>query len=307
MITSRAISNGLRCMSTVGFIGLGNMGRHMAANLVSNGKDVVVFDVSSDAVNQLEGKGAKGAASPGEVAAQSNVLVTMVPSSPQVKEVYEGGVLANMKPGTLCIDSSTIDPSVSKSIAAQVKNAGGLFYDAPVSGGVVAAENGALTFMVGGSEEKFSEVKSYLDMMGANVIYCGDNGNGLVVKLCNNMMLGASMVAAAETLNLGIRMGMDSQLLSDILSKSTARCWSIDTYNPVPGVLPGVPSSRDYEGGFGAALMLKDLGLAQGMADASSTTTQMGSLAKKIYEELCEDNELAGKDFGVIFKDLSSK
>ena len=299
----------VRGMSTVGFIGLGNMGAPMARNLVKAGKQVIVYDVSESSVSSLQAAGAGVGSSPGDVAAVSDVIVTMVPSSPHVQEVFTGaqGILSALKPGTICIDSSTIDPAVSKEINSAVQNAGAHFYDAPVSGGVPAAENGALTFMVGGDEGKFAEVKSYLDHMGTNVIHCGGNGNGLVVKLCNNMMLGISMIGAAETLNMGVHMGMDKKLLSQILSKSTARCWSIDTYNPVPGVMEGVPASRDYQGGFGASLMLKDLGLAELMAQSAGTECTLGAMAKQIYTELCQNEEVAGKDFGVIFKKLSSQ
>ena len=296
-------------MSTVGFVGLGNMGGYMAKNLVKAGKDVVVYDVNESSVQDLKSTGAGSCSTPSELAAVSDVIVTMVPSSPHVLEVFTGsnGLLETLKPGTLCIDSSTIDPTVSKDVDAAVRAAGGHFYDAPVSGGVVAAENGALTFMVGGDAEKFDEVKSYLDHMGANVIHCGANGNGLVVKLCNNMMLAISMIGAAETLNMGIKMGMERNLLSEILGKSTARCWSIDTYNPVPGVMEGVPASRDYAGGFGATLMLKDLGLADDMADGSDSPIVLGKMAKQIYDELCKDEKFAPKDFGVIFKKLSEQ
>ena len=306
---NRLLSLSARSMSTVGFVGLGNMGGYMAKNLVKAGKDVVVYDVNDASVQDLKSSGAGACSTPSELAARSDVIVTMVPSSPHVQEVFAGseGLLKSLKPGTLCIDSSTIDPAVSKDIDSAVRAAGGHFYDAPVSGGVVAAEKGILTFMVGGDADKFDQVKSYLDHMGANVIHCGANGNGLVVKLCNNMMLAISMIGAAETLNMGVRMGMEKKLLSDILGKSTARCWSIDTYNPVPGVMEGVPASRDYEGGFGATLMLKDLGLAELMADGSDSPIVLGKMAKKIYEELCQDEKFAPKDFGVIFKKLNEQ
>ena len=299
----------VRTMSTVGFIGLGNMGAPMAKNLVKAGREVVVYDVSESSVSSLEKEGAGVAVSPADVAARSDVIITMVPSSPHIQQVFTGseGILQSLKPGTICIDSSTIDPAVSKEISSAVRGAGAHFYDAPVSGGVPAAESGALTFMVGGDEGKFSEVKSYLDHMGANVVHCGANGNGLVVKLCNNMMLGISMIGAAETLNMGVKMGMDKQLLSEILSKSTARCWSIDTYNPVPGVLEGVPASREYQGGFGASLMLKDLGLAELMAQSAQSQCTLGNMAKQIYTEICENEEYVHKDFGVIYKKLSSE
>lgn len=281
----------------------------MAKNLVKAGNDVVVYDVNPASVEDLESGGARSGASPSGVAAQSDVIITMVPSSPHVTEVFKGaeGVLKSLKPGTICIDSSTIDPSVSKDLDSAVRSAGGHFYDAPVSGGVVAAEKAALTFMVGGELDKLEQVRSYLDKMGANVIHCGANGNGLVVKLCNNMMLAISMIGAGETLNMGIKMGMDRGLLSEILGKSTARCWSIDTYNPVPGVMEGVPASRDYEGGFGATLMLKDLGLADLMAESSGSQIVLGKMAKQIYEDLCKDESYAPKDFGVIFKKLNSQ
>lgn len=301
---TRTLSTNARSMSTIGFIGLGNMGKFMAQNLVKGGKSLVVYDLNKDVVKELEGNGAVGAASPAEVAAQSSVIITMVPSSPHITDVFcsQSGVLQEMKAGTLCIDSSTIDPAVSLDISKKVAEKGGEFYDAPVSGGVVAAENGALTFMVGGAEERFEEAKGYLSHMGANIVHCGASGNGLVVKLCNNMMLAISMIGASETLNMGIRMGMDAKLLSSILSTSTGRCWSIDTYNPVPGVLEGVPASRDWQGGFGSRLMLKDLGLATDMAANTESSVPLGDMANTMYTTLCENEDLASKDFGVMYK-----
>jgi 3-hydroxyisobutyrate dehydrogenase len=291
----------------VAFIGLGNMGAHMARNLIKGGHSLSVFDLSADACASLADAGASVASSPAAAVDGATTVVTMLPSSPHVEAVYTGkdGVFETMGDGTVCIDSSTIDPAMSQKVAALTIQRGGSFVDAPVSGGVGGAEAGTLTFMVGGSEEHFATSKLVMDLMGANVVHCGDVGTGQVAKLCNNMMLGISMIGASETMNMGVKMGMDAKLLANILSTSTGRCWSLDTYNPCPGVFEGIPSSNDYKGGFGSALMLKDLGLAQDAAGSNGAATPLGAMATQIYQEMTNQG-FGEKDFASAYQYLKN-
>ena len=286
--------------NNVGFIGLGNMGNGMANNLIAKGKNVVVFDVNKDAAKGLKGD-FKMASSPKEVADSSDVVVTMLPNNDIVKDVYEGadGVFKGSK-ANFYIDSSTIDPAVSKALAANAN-----FIDAPVSGGVNAANAGTLTFMVGAnSDADFNKAKDVLSLMGANVTHCGDVGSGQAVKICNNMLLAVSMIGVSETMNLGKSLGLDPKLLTQVLSSATGRCWSVDTYNPVPGVMENVPSSNGYKGGFGTALMAKDLGLAQDAATRVKAAAPLGSLAHQMYRLMCESG-YAGRDFSSVYEFLN--
>ena len=289
---------------TVGFVGAGNMGKFMAKNLVEAGYAVRVFDVSSDAVNECVAFGAEAASSPASAAEGASTIVTMLPNSSHVRDAVIGrnGVLQTAMPGTLIIDSSTIDPDVTRSLAKEAKARQCSLIDAPVSGGVGGAEAGTLTFMVGGEDEDFTKSQDVLEAMGSNIVHCGGVGTGEVAKLCNNMILGISMIGVCEAMNMGVKLGMDPSKLAGILNTSTARCWSSDTYNPTPGVMENVPSSRDYQGGFGSALMLKDLGLATSAAEANGAFVHLGKTAQSMYEKLCEDEQLAGKDFSVVFK-----
>jgi len=233
----------------------------------------------------------------------------MLPNNEIVKTVYTcptSGVLQALQKDTFLIDSSTVDPAVSKLVAASALEAGArsAFVDAPVSGGVNAAAAGTLTFMVGApSESDFDTAKSLLENMGKNIIYCGEVGTGGAVKICNNMLLAISMIGVSETMNLGINLGLDPKLLSQILSNATGRCWSVDTYNPVPGVMPNVPSSNDYKGGFGASLMLKDLGLSQDAATRTDTSTPLGALSLHMFRMMCNSG-YAQKDFSSAFEFL---
>ncbi|XP_076043947.1 3-hydroxyisobutyrate dehydrogenase, mitochondrial isoform X2 [Oratosquilla oratoria] len=298
----RVSSSVANAQARVGIIGLGNMGGPMASNLINKGHKVVVYDVNEEAVNQVQNVGAEKAASPAEIASKADRIITMLPNSQHVISCYAGekGIFENVQPGTLLVDSSTIDPNVSKDMAATALKKGAVFMDAPVSGGVNAAKGGTLTFMVGGEEKEFEAAKALLSCMGKNIVYCGEVGSGQAVKICNNMLLGISMIGAAETMNLGIKLGLDPKLLTSILSTSTGRCWSIDTYNPVPGVFENVPSSNDYQGGFGSALMMKDLGLAQAAATNTVIPTPLGGLALQIYRTMCA-NGYAEKDFSSAY------
>jgi len=278
----------------------------MAENLLQKGHAVAVFDVVPEAASRLASLGAEACPTPAAVAERCDQLVSMLPNSQHVQSVYTGdqGVLGSVRPGTLIVDSSTIDPQVSKemALAAQAKSA--VFMDAPVSGGVNAARGGTLTFMVGGPEAQFGAARQLLEAMGKNIVHCGEVGSGQAAKICNNMMLAISMIGAAETMNLGTRLGLDQKLLAKILATSTGRCWAIDSYNPVPGVMENVPSSNNYQGGFGTALMCKDLGLAQASATATGSPTPLGSAAHQIYRILVNQG-LGPLDFSAVYKYIS--
>jgi len=288
----------------MGFVGLGNMGAHMASNLLKAGYGVVVFDVNPTATEKLKEKGAIPAASPREVAAQTTGVITMLPSSPHVEDVYcnpNTGILRAVKPGALLIDASTIDPLVARKInSIAQRDHGALMVDAPVSGGVVGAEAGTLTFMVGGTAEGYEAAKEVLKAMGRNIVHCGGAGNGQAVKLCNNVVLAISMIGVSEGMSLGLRLGLDAKLLAGIFNTSTARCWSSDSYNPVPGVMEGVPASRGYSGGFGVDLMAKDLSLALAAASAVGAVMPLAGVAHRLYQ-LISANGSGGKDFSSAF------
>ncbi|BFZ06227.1 hypothetical protein BsWGS_09265 [Bradybaena similaris] len=292
----------------VGFVGLGNMGGHMARNLLKKGYPVMVFDVSSDSVSCLQAEGATVAESPADVASHVTTLVSMLPASQHVLEVYTGstGIFSTIQAGTLLIDCSTIDPSVAQQVAAQAQQHEAIFLDAPVSGGVNAARDACLTFMVGGCESGFNQAKVVLDNMGKNVVHCGAVGTGQAAKICNNMLLAISMIGTSEAMSLGIRLGLDSKLLARILNMSSGRCWSSEIYNPVPGVLEGVPASNGYQGGFGTSLMSKDLGLAQNAATATKCATPLGALAHHIYRLMC-GHGYGSKDFSSAFQFLQEQ
>jgi 3-hydroxyisobutyrate dehydrogenase len=294
--------------ASIGFIGLGNMGAPMAHNLLKHSQHVAVFDVNPLAVKQLVAAGAKAAPTPAALAASGvDVVMTMLPSSPHARAVYTGeqGVLSSVKSGALLIDASTIDPTVSRELALAAAQKGAAFIDAPVSGGVGGATNGTLTFMVGGAREAFDKAKPILECMGKNIVYCGGPGNGQVVKICNNLVLGISMIGVSEAMNLGIKLGMDPKTLASIFNTSSARCWSSDTYNPVPGVIDGVPASRNYDGGFGSALMAKDLGLAVAAAHDIKAPLPLGGAALQLYNLLAAHG-LANKDFSVAYQFLAA-
>jgi len=291
--------------SLVGFIGLGNMGGHMARNLLSKGHSLVVYDVYPEVMAALVEAGAVATHSPGEVAEKTNRIVTMLPNSPNVVEAYLGanGILSAAKPGTLLLDSSTIDPSTSKDIATEAKKKNVVYMDAPVSGGVNVAKAGNLTFMVGGDAKDFTTAKALLECMGKNIVHCGVVGTGQAAKICNNMLLAIGMIGTSETINLGKRLGLDPKLLSQILNTSSGRCWSSEVYNPVPGLLEGVPSNNDYQGGFSTALMTKDLGLAQNAATKTTSPTPLGSMCHQIYRIMCQKG-FSNKDFSYIYQFL---
>jgi 3-hydroxyisobutyrate dehydrogenase len=286
----------------IGFIGLGNMGGPMAANLLKAGHSLVVFDVVQAALDKLAGQGATAAASPKALAsADVEVVITMLPSSKHARAVYLGddGVLAGARPGVLLVDCSTIDPFTTRDLAAAAAKQGNPMLDAPVSGGTGGAEAATLTFMVGGEAAEFERAKPVLAAMGKNVVHCGPIGNGEVAKLCNNLLLAISMVGVAEAMSLGVALGIDPKLLAGIVNTSTGRCWSSDSYNPWPGVMDGVPAARGYSGGFAGDLMLKDLGLAVDAARLAKQPIVLGGLAQQLYQLLGTRGD-GGKDFSAI-------
>ncbi|CAD6197410.1 unnamed protein product [Caenorhabditis auriculariae] len=294
-------------MSLVGFIGLGNMGGHMARNLMKNGRSLIVFDLNKAVTEQFKADGAIVAKHPADVAAAAKEIMTVLPSSPHVRNVYTGdnGILKTIQPDTLCMDSSTIDQTVSIEMARLLREKKSLYIDAPISGGVGGAQAATLTFMVGsGSDQVFERAKVILSAMGKNIVNLGAVGNGQAAKICNNMLLGIHMIAVAETMNLGIKMGLDKKALAGILNTSSGRCWSSDTYNPVPGVIEGIPPSKGYSGGFGTTLMAKDLSLAQNAATNVQAPTPLGSLSHQIYRLLAQDPQFQAKDFGVVYQFL---
>lgn len=305
----RNLSLSAASLEKIGFIGLGNMGGGMACNLIKKGNSILAFDVVDSNIQAVVAQGGVAASSPSAVAAECSKIVTMLPNNAIVEQVYSGpdGILSSIKERGFLIDCSTVDPALSKQLAQTSKSQGAEFVDAPVSGGVNAASAGTLTFMVGAeTEQNFTVAQQTLQHMGAKIIHCGGVGTGGAVKICNNMLLAVSMIGTSEAMNLGIQLGLDPKLLADIMGSATGRCWSVDTYNPCPGVFPNVPSSNDYKGGFGTALMTKDLGLAQDAATRAGSATPLGSLAHQIYRTMC-NNGFAEKDFSSAFKFIQKK
>ncbi len=270
----------------IAFIGLGNMGGPMAANLLAAGYSVTAYDLSKAAINELKSKGAIGAASAADAVAGADVVVSMLPNGEIVKSLYTGkqGLLQVLKPGTLVIDSSTIAAEDARTVAQAAKAADVRMIDAPVSGGTAAAQAGTLTFICGGADEDVEAARPLLEVMGKNVFHAGASGAGQVAKICNNMLLAIHMIGTAEALNMGVRQGLDPKVLSEIMKASSGNNWSLQVYNPYPEVMENVPSSHDYQGGFMVNLMAKDLGLAQELAGASHSAIPMGALAGQLYQ-----------------------
>lgn len=306
---SRAFSSAASS-GAIGVIGLGNMGGHMAANLLKHKQRVVVFDVSPTALERAKSAGAEVAQSPKALAEQCDTVITMLPTPKHVLEVYTAadGVFAGMsgKQDVCLIDSSTIDPETARSVGTSAEDLNMRFVDAPVSGGVNGAAAGTLTFMVGGDDAAVARATPVLDMMGASVVHCGGVGTGQVAKLANNLVLGITMCGVAEGMNLGVRLGMKPEVLAGIFNSSTAQCWSSEKYNPVPGVMEGVPASRDYEGGFGVDLMRKDLFLALDASEDVNAMCPLGEGAAQIYQSISDRYKFGDKDFSSVYKVLSN-
>jgi len=292
-------------MARIAFIGLGNMGGPMAQNLIKAGHDVLGFDISLDAVGKLVGAGGTAAGKPGAAAADADIVVTMLPSGAEVREIYLGpdGIIERARQGALLIDSSTIDVKTAREVAAAAAARGILIVDAPVSGGVGGAQGGTLTFMVGGTDEAFELSKPVLEAMGKTIVHAGGPGNGQAAKICNNMILGISMIAVSEAFVLAEKLGLDAQKLFDISAKSSGQCWSMTSYCPVPGLVPTSPANRDYQAGFTAQMMLKDLKLSQDAAKSARAPTPLGAGAAAIYERYVDTGEGA-RDFSGIIRYL---
>ena len=270
----------------IGFIGLGNMGLPMAINLLKAGHHVTGFDLVQSQSEAFAAAGGTLSTNANAAANKADILITMLPASRHVESVYlgESGLLANANPKTLLIDCSTISPKVAQAVASAAKAKGFAMVDAPVSGGTAGAEAATLTFMVGGESSVVECIRPVLEKMGKNIFHAGASGAGQTVKVCNNMLLGIQMLGTSEALRLGIANGMDPKVLSDIMSKSSGRNWTLELYNPCPGVMENVPSSKGYAGGFGVDLMLKDLGLATENAQDLDASIPLGQLAQELYE-----------------------
>jgi 3-hydroxyisobutyrate dehydrogenase len=290
-------------MARIGFIGLGNMGLPMAQNLIKAGHQVEGVDVNPAAAAKLKAAGGAVVDMAGVAAGRADVVITMLPSGKEVRAAYlgAGGIVESANEGTLLIDCSTIDVETSRVVAKAAETQELLMLDAPVSGGVGGASAGTLTFMVGGPAQAFTRAQSILEKMGKTIVHAGGAGNGQAAKICNNMILGISMIAVSEAFVLGEKLGLEHQKLFDIASKSSGHCWAMTTYCPVPGPVPASPANRDYQAGFTAAMMLKDLKLSQDAAKASGAKTSLGADAARIYSQYVESGE-ASKDFSGIIR-----
>ncbi|WP_198374415.1 3-hydroxyisobutyrate dehydrogenase [Neoroseomonas rubea] len=285
-------------MARIGFVGLGNMGAPMARNLIKAGHEVAGFDLAPGAIEGVPG--ARRAATAAEAATGAEIVITMLPASQHVRDAWlgVGGMMAAAAPDALLIDCSTIDVTSAREVAAA--SSGRDFLDAPVSGGVMGAEAGTLTFMVGGSDAAFARARPVLEAMGRTIVHCGGPGAGQAAKLCNNMMLAATMAVTCEAFVLAEKLGLSHQALFDVTSKSSAQSWALTTYCPVPGPVPGSPANRDYKPGFSAALMAKDLGLAQQSAKDAGVATPFGAHALDLYRRFVEGGGAARDFSGVI-------
>jgi 3-hydroxyisobutyrate dehydrogenase len=294
-------------MSNIAFIGVGNMGGPMARNLLKAGHQVTAFDLSDAVLDPVLKAGAQRGASAKAAVKDADVVITMLPAGHHVRAVYlDNGVLGAAKKGALLIDSSTIDVDSARAVHTAAEKAGFLFVDAPVSGGTGGAEAGTLTFMCGGSDAAFEQAKPVLEKMGKKIAHAGGPGAGQAAKICNNMMLGISMIGTCEALALGEKLGLEAQKLFDIMSTSSGQSWSLTTYCPVPGPVPTAPSNRDYAGGFATALMLKDLKLAQTAAQSVGANTPLGAEAAQLYSLFAAAGN-AGIDFSGIIRMLRGK
>lgn len=285
----------------IAFIGLGNMGAPMARNLIKAGHDLNLFDLNQQVLADLSALGGRITESPKHAAQGAELVITMLPAAAHVRSVYlnEDGVLAGIASGVPAVDCSTIDPQTIRDIAALAAKQGVTLGDAPVSGGTGGAQAGTLTFMVGASTEHFARLKPILAQMGKNIVHCGDLGTGQIAKMCNNLLLGISMIGVAEAMALGNSLGIDTDVLAGVINSSTGRCWSSEIYNPWPGVVETAPASRGYTGGFGADLMLKDLGLATEAAKVAKQPVILGAVAQQLYQAMSLRGD-GGKDFSAI-------
>jgi 3-hydroxyisobutyrate dehydrogenase len=288
-------------MAKIAFIGLGHMGGGMAPNLAKAGHEVRAFDLVPEAIQHAADCGCSAASSAAEAVKDADVVITMLPAAKHVRQVYHDDVAPNAKDGALLIDCSTIDVQSTLEVGDGLKELGFEFVDAPVSGGIAAAAGGSLTFMVGGSDQAFERAKPILEPMAKAVIHAGHLGAGQAAKICNNMILGATMAATCEGFVLAQKLGLDPQVFFDISSKASGQSWSMTSYAPVPGVGPDTPADHDYEGGFAAALMLKDLKLAEEAAQHAGAYTPMGAKAEELFQRFV-DRGGGNKDFSGIIR-----
>ena len=288
-------------MARIAFIGLGHMGGGMAPNLAKAGHEVRAFDLVPEAVQHAAEGGCSPAASAADAVKDADVVVTMLPAAKHVRAVFHDDVAPNAKAGSLLIDCSTIDVASAREVGEGMQAQGFDFVDAPVSGGIAAAAGGSLTFMVGGTDEAFEKARPILEPMAKAVIHAGALGAGQAAKICNNMILGATMAVTCEAFVLAQKLGLDPQVFFDISSKASGQSWSMTSYAPVPGVGPDTPADHDYEGGFAAALMLKDLKLAMEAAKSSGAYTPMGGEAEELFQRFV-DRGGGNKDFSAIIK-----
>ncbi|MGB3796239.1 MAG: 3-hydroxyisobutyrate dehydrogenase [Alteraurantiacibacter sp.] len=287
----------------IAFIGLGNMGGGMAANLVKSGHEVRAFDLSDIALNAAKEHGCEAFTSASEACEGVNAVVSMLPNGAIVKAVYTNDVIGKAPAGAVFLDCSTIDVATAREVAADAEAAGYAMADAPVSGGIAAADAGTLTFMVGGSEEAFKRAEPVLSAMGKAVIHAGQAGNGQAAKICNNMLLGIHMIGTCEAFAMAQNLGLDPQTFYDISSVSSGQCWSMTSYCPVPGVGPSTPADDGYQGGFATGLMLKDLKLAMEAAQTAGVDPHMGQRARELYEAFDAAGNGA-RDFSAIITSL---
>ncbi|OBX19207.1 3-hydroxyisobutyrate dehydrogenase [Erythrobacter sp. QSSC1-22B] len=286
----------------IAFIGLGNMGGGMAANLVKAGHQVRAFDLSEEALAAAKGNGCETFTVAREAVAGVEAVVSMLPNGGIVKAVYQNDVIGHAPAGAVLLDCSTIDVATAKDVTASAEAAGYDMVDAPVSGGIAAANGGTLTFMVGGTEKAFARAEAVLNGMGKAVIHAGDAGAGQTAKICNNMLLAISMIGTAEAMKMAEKLGLDPQKFYEISSQSSGYCWSLNAYTPLPGVGVESPADKDYQGGFATGLMLKDLRLAMEAAETAGASTPLGKHAQELYEAFAEEN--GGLDFSAIIKTL---
>ncbi|QAY90013.1 MULTISPECIES: 3-hydroxyisobutyrate dehydrogenase [unclassified Pseudomonas] len=285
----------------IAFIGLGNMGAPMARNLIKAGHALNLVDLNKTVLAELEQLGGSISASAREAAQGAELVITMLPAAVHVRSVWlgEDGVLAGIAKGVPAVDCSTIDPQTARDVAAAAAKQGVAMADAPVSGGTGGAAAGTLTFMVGATPELFATLQPVLAQMGRNIVHCGEVGTGQIAKICNNLLLAISMVGVSEAMALGDALGIDTTVLAGIINSSTGRCWSSEMYNPWPGIVETSPASRGYTGGFGAELMLKDLGLATEAARQAHQPVVLGAVAQQLYQAMSQRGD-GGKDFSAI-------
>lgn len=291
-------------MSNIAFIGLGNMGGPMAINLVKKGHHVTGFDLSKSALEALVSAGGRISDSAIAAAKDADVIISMLPSGKHVAELYSNEFISQLKPDTLIIDSSTIDAVTARSVAELAASKGCKMIDAPVSGGTAGAQAGTLTFIVGGKTKDYEKARPILKCMGQNIFHAGDSGAGQVAKICNNMLLAIHMIGTSEAINLGVRHGLEPKILSEIMQKSSGRNWSLEVYNPYPGVMENAPSSKQYSGGFAVDLMTKDLGLAAEAGLETRTSTPLGNAALNLYRIWSEAGN-GTSDFSSIIQFLN--